>query len=167
MDISKKLDAKFNCPKIHLMSHWVEQIRRYGASQHHAAERLEQTHITNLKDALNASNLNLNYLQQVITFQCHILCIRPRELNLQALAQRRQNSATAYNVLHSCADLVAPRGLQVIFEEQIHGAPKPPEWKPSWRYDQSLQSITRQYTRRNALCGHIHRHAGVWQAQES
>ena len=33
IDVSKELDADFNFPKIHLMSHWVEQIRRYGALQ--------------------------------------------------------------------------------------------------------------------------------------
>jgi hypothetical protein len=27
IDIAKKLDADFNFPKIHLMSHWAEQIR--------------------------------------------------------------------------------------------------------------------------------------------
>jgi hypothetical protein len=27
IDVSKELDADFNIPKIHLMSHWVEQIR--------------------------------------------------------------------------------------------------------------------------------------------
>jgi hypothetical protein len=27
IDVSKELDAYFNFPKIHLMSHWVEQIR--------------------------------------------------------------------------------------------------------------------------------------------
>jgi hypothetical protein len=31
IDVSKELDADFNFPKIHLMSHWVKQIRRYGA----------------------------------------------------------------------------------------------------------------------------------------
>jgi len=31
MDISKELDADINFPKIHLISHWAEQIRRYGA----------------------------------------------------------------------------------------------------------------------------------------
>jgi len=33
IDVSKELDGDFNFPKIHLMSHWVEQIRRYGALQ--------------------------------------------------------------------------------------------------------------------------------------
>jgi len=27
IDISKELDAEINFPKIHLMSHWAEQIR--------------------------------------------------------------------------------------------------------------------------------------------
>ena len=88
IDVSKELDADFNFPKIHLMSHWVEQIRRYGALQQYSAERHEQAHKTNLKDGWNASNHNLNYLPQVITFQRRILCFEVRELNLQALAQR-------------------------------------------------------------------------------
>jgi hypothetical protein len=28
-DISKELDADFNFPKIHLMSHWADQVRQY------------------------------------------------------------------------------------------------------------------------------------------
>jgi hypothetical protein len=31
IDVSKELDADFNFPKIHLMSHSVEQIRQYGS----------------------------------------------------------------------------------------------------------------------------------------
>jgi len=50
IDVSKELDANFNFPKIHLMSHWVEQIRRYGALQQYSAERHEQAHKMNLKD---------------------------------------------------------------------------------------------------------------------
>jgi hypothetical protein len=33
VDISKELVGDFNFPKIHLMSHWAEQIRSYGALQ--------------------------------------------------------------------------------------------------------------------------------------
>jgi hypothetical protein len=33
IDISKELDADFNFLKIHLMSHWAKQIRRYRAWQ--------------------------------------------------------------------------------------------------------------------------------------
>ena len=42
--LSKELDADFNFPKIHLMSHWAEQICQYGALQQFSAKRHE-THI--------------------------------------------------------------------------------------------------------------------------
>jgi hypothetical protein len=74
IDVSKELNADFNFPKIHLMSHWVEHIRRYGALQQYSAKRQEQAHKTNLKDGWNASNHNLNCLPQVITFQRRIVC---------------------------------------------------------------------------------------------
>jgi len=108
IDVSQEVDADFNFPKIHLMSDWVEQICRYGALQQYWAERHEQAHKMNLKDGLNASNHNLNYLLQVITFQRRILCFEIRELNLQGLAQCRENSAAACNVLPSGAGLAAP-----------------------------------------------------------
>jgi hypothetical protein len=75
IDISKELDADFNFLTIHLMSHWAEQIRRYGALQQYSAERHEQAHKTNLKDGWDSSNHNLNYLPQVITLQRRILCV--------------------------------------------------------------------------------------------
>ena len=67
-DVSKELDADFNLQRIHLMSHWVEQICRYGALQQYSSMRHEQAHITNIRDGWNASNHNLNYLQQVSPF---------------------------------------------------------------------------------------------------
>jgi hypothetical protein len=111
IDVSQELDADFNFPKIHLMSH-REQIRRYGVLQQYSAKRNEEAHTTNLKDGWNAFNHNLNYLRQVITFQRRILCLEIRELNLQALAQRRENSSAACQVLPSGADLAAPLGSQ-------------------------------------------------------
>jgi hypothetical protein len=77
--------------------------------QQYSAERHEQAHKTNLKDCWNASNHNLNYLPQLITFQRRILCFNIRVLNVQALAQRRENSAAACKVLPSGADLAAPQ----------------------------------------------------------
>jgi len=62
IDVSKEFDADVNIPKIHLMSHWVEQIRRYRALQQYCAEIHEQAHKTNLEDGWNACNHNLNYL---------------------------------------------------------------------------------------------------------
>jgi hypothetical protein len=82
LDVSKELDADFNVPKIHLMSHWVQLIRRYGALQQYSAETHKQAHTTNLKDGWNSSNHNLNYLPQVIPFQRRILCFKIGELNL-------------------------------------------------------------------------------------
>jgi len=112
IDVSKEFDADFNFPKIHLISHWVEQIRWYGALQQYSAQRHEQAHKTNLKAGGNASNHNLNYLLQVITFQRRSLYFEIREPNLQALAQHRDNSAAACKVLPSSADLAAPLGSQ-------------------------------------------------------
>jgi len=45
---------------------------------------------------------------QVITFQRRIICVEIREFNLQALAQRRENSAATSQVLPSDTDLAAP-----------------------------------------------------------
>ena len=84
--ISKQLDADLNFQKIHLMSHWAEQIRRCRALQQYPAKRHEQVHKTKLKDGWNASNHNLNYLPQGVTIQCCILCFEIRELKLHALA---------------------------------------------------------------------------------
>ena len=108
IDVSKEWDADFNFPKIHLLSHWVEQICWYGALEQSSAERHEQAHEMNLKNGSNASNHNLNYLPQVFTFQHRILSFEIRELNHQALAQHRENSAETCNVLPSGADLAAP-----------------------------------------------------------
>jgi hypothetical protein len=66
----------------------------------------------NLKDGWNASNHNLNYVPQVITFERRIPCFEIRDLDLQALAQRRENSAATCKFLPSGADLAAPLGFQ-------------------------------------------------------
>jgi hypothetical protein len=112
MDVSQELDVNFNFPKIHLISHWVEQIRQQGALPHYSAERYEQAHIMNLKDSWKASNENLNCVLQAITVQCCILCFKIRKLNLQALAQHQENSAATYKVLPSSADLATPLSSQ-------------------------------------------------------
>jgi len=89
--------------------------------QQSPAERHEQAHKTNLKDGWNASNHNLNHLLQVITFQCRILCFEIRELNLEVLAQRRENSAAACKVLPSGSDLAAPLGPQSYAKPEFMG----------------------------------------------
>ena len=121
IDVSKELDANFNFPKIHLMSHRVEQIRQYGALQQYSAESHEQAPKTNLKDSWNSSNHNPNYLPQVITFQRRILCFEIREVNLQALAQRREIRAGACKVLPSNTDVTTPLGSQSYAKPDIMG----------------------------------------------
>jgi hypothetical protein len=108
IDVSMEFGANFKFPKIDLMSHWIEQIRRYGAFQQYSAERHKQADKTNFKDSSYASNNNVNYLQQVITGQRCNLCLEITELNLQALAQCREKSAATCKVLPSGADLAAP-----------------------------------------------------------
>jgi len=121
IEVSKELDADLNFPKIHLMSQWVEQVRRYLAVQQYSAERHEQAHKTNLKESWNASNHNLNYLPQVIKFQRRILYFNVRELNLQALTQRQENSAAACKVLPSGADLAAHMSPQSYAKPEFMG----------------------------------------------
>ena len=101
------------------MSHWPEQIHQYRTLQQYSAERHDQAHKTNLKDGWNTSNPNLNYLPQVITFQCYILCFEIRELNLQALPQRQENSAAACKLLPSGADLVSCLGPQSYAKPEL------------------------------------------------
>jgi hypothetical protein len=103
------------------MSHCVEQIRRYGALQNYSAKRDEQAHKMKLKDGWNASNHNINYLPQVMTFQRCILCFEIRELNLEALAQRRENRAATCKVLPSVTDLAAPLSSQSSGKPQFIG----------------------------------------------
>jgi len=64
------------------------------------------------KDSWNASNHNLNYRPQVITFRHHILFFEIRELNFQGITQRRENSATACKFIPSGADLANPLSCQ-------------------------------------------------------
>jgi hypothetical protein len=123
MDVSKELDADFNFPKIDLMSHWVQQIRRYRALRQYSAERHEKAHKTNLKDGWNASNHNLNYLLQVITFHRRILCCEIRKLNIQGLTQRREHTAAPCKVLHSGADLAATLSSQ-SYEKPVFMGPQ-------------------------------------------
>jgi len=108
IDVWKVRDADFNIPRIHLMSHWVKQIRHYGKLQQYSAKRRGNSNETYLKDGWNASNHNLNYLPQGITFQNGILYFEIGELNLEALAQRRESRAAACKVLPSSDDLAAP-----------------------------------------------------------
>ena len=123
------LDANFTILKMHMMSHWVKQICRYGALQQYSAESHGQAHKTDLKHSWKASNHNLNYLTQVITFQHHILCFEIRELNLQAFAQLWANRAAACKVLPSGAYLAAPLSPQSYAKPELRWPQNPRDGK--------------------------------------
>jgi len=95
--------------------------------QQYSAMRHDQGHKANLKDGWNTSNHNFNYLPQLITFQRGILCIEISELNPQALAQRRGNSAAFCIVLPPGVHLAAPLGSQLYA--------KPEFMRPQNRHD--------------------------------
>jgi len=89
--------------------------------QQYSAERHEQAYKTNLMDGWNPSHHNVNYLPQVITFQRRCLCFEIRELNLQALVQRRGNCAATCKVLPSGADMAAPLSSQSYPKPEFMG----------------------------------------------
>jgi len=154
INISNELNANFNFPKIHLMSHWAELVHRYGALQQYSAERNEQAHKINLKDGWNASNHNLNYQPQGIAFQRRILCFEIREFNIEALAQCRENSAAACKVLPSGADLAAPQSPQSYSKPEFMGpqnrrAGKHPD--AMIKYFRALLNPTQDATHRAAI----------------
>jgi len=103
------------------MSHWVDQIDWYGTFHQYSAERHEQAHKMNLKDSWNSSNSNLNYLPQVITFECRILHFEIRELNPQALAQHPEKSADDCCFFPSGADLAVPMSMQSYAKHDFTG----------------------------------------------
>ena len=163
IDFSKELDADFNFLNIHLMSHWVKQIRQHGTFQLYSAEKHEQAQQMNLKDGSNASSHNLN-------------CAASNRLSVSnsLLRNQRAQSPSPHSALgEQCCRLhsppfrcwsACPPEVPGKLEAWIPGMPKPPWWKASWHFDQRLQSITWQYARHNAPRGNIQPHAGVYQA---
>jgi hypothetical protein len=103
------------------MYYWVEPICQSGALQQYSAEKHEPAHKTNLKDSWKASNHNLNYVPQVITFQLRILCFEIRELNLEPLPPHRENSAATCKLLPFGADLAAPLSSQSYAKRESRG----------------------------------------------
>ena len=119
--VCKKLDANSNFPNIHLMSHWAEQICWYGALQQYSADSYQEKLKTDLQDSWNTLYHNLNYLRQVISYQCCILCFKIRDLIPQTLTNRRQHSAAAYIILPYGADRAYPLSFQSYANPQFMG----------------------------------------------
>ena len=166
MDDSKVLGADFNFPMIHLMSHWVEQIPWYGALQQYCAKRHEQAHETNLNDVLNASNHNLNYLPQLITLQRRILCLKIRELNLQALAQLWEYNAAACKVLASGPDQAAPLRSQSYAKPKFMGPQNHCDGKHPDAMNKDFRALLDDTQDGTHRMGTIQQHAGVSQPEQ-
>ena len=97
VDLSKENDAHFNFIKIHLLSHFTEQIRLYGSLPQWSAETHEHAHRANMKDGWNASNHNLDYLPQIFAFHRRVLCFEIRSLNLRSVERLRKDSDSDNN----------------------------------------------------------------------
>ena len=160
IDVSKEMDANFNFPKIHLISHWVSQIHRNGSLQQYSAEWHEHAHNTNLQDGWNAANHHLNYLAQVITVQHRILCFEIIELNLQALAQRRENSAAACIDLPSGADLAAPLSSQSYARHELLG---PHNRRDATHPDAMIKDFRALLDNTPDATHRVARYCGTWQ----
>jgi hypothetical protein len=93
----------------------IWSLELYSADSH------EQAHNTKLKDGWNFSNLNLNYLLQVTTFQCSILFFEIGELPPQALIPHLEHSAGTSKVYPSGADLAASMSSQSYAKPQFMG----------------------------------------------
>ena len=130
----KELDADFNIPTIHLMSNGVDQIGRDGAVSQYSADSHKQANKTTIMDGWNASNHNFNYLPQVFTFHCHILCFGIRELSLQAVTKSEENRAATYNVLPSGVDVATPLGSKSYAKPEF----MEPQYLPNGKHHDAI-----------------------------
>jgi len=160
IDVSKELDADFNCLKIHLMSDWVKQICRYGAFQQYSAQRHGQAPEMNLKDGWNASNDNLNFLPLVITYLRRMLGFEIREHNLQALSTRWENSATACNVLPSGTALAAPLCSHSSEKPKFMGPQNPHDGKHT---DPMIKDFRALLENTQDITPHVAIYTGTWE----
>jgi len=123
----------------------------------------------NLKKGWNASNQNLNYLTQVCTFQRGILCFEIRELNLQALAQRRENRAATSKVLPSGIDLATLLSSQSYAKPEFMEPQNRRDGKPPDTIINNFRALldNTKDAKHSVSHDNIQWHAGVYQALQS
>jgi hypothetical protein len=78
--------AHFNFPKLHLLSHFSNVIRRFGTLPMWSTECTEMAHKEQIKKGYHASNHGITYEEQIIKHYLRVQTINIRELNLKALA---------------------------------------------------------------------------------
>jgi hypothetical protein len=76
--------AHWNFPKIHLMMHFCEQVRRFGALGQWSTEIGESSHRRQIKDGYNAGNRTGDIYLQIINHYLRLDAFTVRRLNLDA-----------------------------------------------------------------------------------
>jgi hypothetical protein len=78
-------NSDFNFPKLHMLKHFEDAVRRFGALSQWSTETSESCHRTLLKKGYQASNGNSTYSLQILNYDARLESFAIRELNLNAL----------------------------------------------------------------------------------
>jgi hypothetical protein len=95
--------AHWNFPKIHLMMHFCEQVRRFGTLEQWSTDISERSHRRQIKDGYNAGNRTGDIYLQIIN---HYLCLDAftvRRLILDAWRAKHRPPDTASTAAASAA----------------------------------------------------------------
>ena len=88
--------AHFNFPKIHLISHYAEQITRFGALGQYSTDISEAMH-KGLKDAYRRSN-KINSIDQIITTYTRDHTFSMKDLSIKSWTQAREEENETHGV---------------------------------------------------------------------
>ncbi|KAK2629474.1 hypothetical protein QTJ16_000294 [Diplocarpon rosae] len=123
-------DANWNTPKFHMLSHYADFIRQFGAPNGFDTEHLEAPHKFLLKEFYERTNKNDTYLDQIASHNT-------RANNLKAMAHRildysttrsalnvevtvRVTRATATPLLHNYYSSFGPTAAQSLQYQTLH-----------------------------------------------
>ena len=79
-------ESHFNFPKLHLLMHFPESIKRFGSIPQWSTDITEKVH-KEIKTAYNSSNCTNDYEKQIIEFHGQRQAFRMRRRNLNAQAE--------------------------------------------------------------------------------
>lgn len=94
--------ACWKIPKLHLLSHFIETIEKFGYLQQYSSEIGETLH-KGIKEAYRHSNKR-DETKQILQFHTRRFAIRMRELNLLHLARQQQHEEDIQEALSLYAD---------------------------------------------------------------
>jgi hypothetical protein len=81
----KRINSDFNFPKLHLLEHFEDCIRHFGALKQWSTETSESCHKSLLKCGYNASNRNSSYTLQILNFNARKEAFDVRRRNNDAM----------------------------------------------------------------------------------